>query len=320
MKLFAHNLYCGWQKKKALLKNLQLSVAGGELICLLGPNGAGKSTLVRTLAGQLTPLQGEVQLALEGSATALQRFSTRERAKHISYLPAEIPYGAGLTLHEMLQLGRYPHQPEPPAQTQNAVAEAANSLHLKELQHVPLQELSDGQRQRAMIARCYVQKAKIQFYDEPLAHLDLHYQSLVLQQLRELTNKGYGILTTAHNPELCLQIADSVWLINSGGEVIAGLAEELLINGQLAKLYAGNAEVLLPRLSLPTWELAFAAAKNLPTDATKYWLTLAAHKWHKRTGYFPPFAEAEWDGQSWLWNNSAFETMSAVAAASMLKR
>lgn len=233
--LSAHSLSIGYHHPLASDLNLQLNPA--EMSCLIGPNGAGKSTLLRTLAGMQPPLKGIVKL---GQAD-LHRLPALELARKLAIVLTERIEAGNLSAYALVALGRHPYTdwrgrltPRDEEAVQHAMrltgadALAARSIH----------ELSDGERQRVMIARGLAQEPQVLLLDEPTAFLDLPRRVELLQLLKQLSREtGCAILLSTHDLDLALRIADRLWLLSSQGELHVGLPEELALNGSLAHVF-----------------------------------------------------------------------------------
>lgn len=217
---------------------LRLALRPGELVCLLGPNGAGKSTLLRTLAGLQPPLAG--RLAVGG--TALARLSAAARARHISIVLTDRLDAGNLTAQELVTLGRHPHTgwlggltAHDHAQVQAALAATGTATFA----HRPVAELSDGERQKVMLARALAQDTPIVLLDEPTAHLDLPNRVVLMRLLHQLARTtGKAILLSTHELDLALQAADRVWLLPAAGPLRSGTPEDLVLSGAFAAAFA----------------------------------------------------------------------------------
>lgn len=221
---------------RAILEGASLAASGGELVALLGPNGAGKSTLLRLLLGLLCPSRGDV---LIGGAPAAH-LSGREIARRIAYVPqihvTPFPY----TVREVVLLGRLPSSGlfRSPSQHDAAVvAEVLQRLSISHLAERIYTEISGGERQLTLIARALAQGARVLVMDEPMASLDFGYQMRLAEHLRALTEAGYAVLMSTHDPRFALMSASRVALL-SGGTIIAdGKPADILTAGTLGALY-----------------------------------------------------------------------------------
>lgn len=241
--LKTESLSIGYNRKNKVSflvqENLNLKIESGELICLMGSNGAGKSTLLRTLAGLQAPLSGEVIVG----GQRLHSLSQAERAQHISLVLTEAVSAGNMTVQELVALGRYPHTSWGGALGQKdrqVVEQAMEELEVAELAGRSLYELSDGQRQKALIARALAQDGALMILDEPTAHLDLINRLHIMQLLRQLAvRRKKAIIIATHELDLALQFADRLWLLqNKKGGLSEGIPEDLVLNGSLEKVFS----------------------------------------------------------------------------------
>jgi iron complex transport system ATP-binding protein len=214
----------------------ELHLKPGQLICLLGPNGSGKSTLLRTLSGLQPPLGGVI------SIDGLERRSPSALAKKISLVLTDRVRGNNLTVDSLVSLGRYPWSGwlgRLDATDLDRVAWAIDATGIGSLRYRKVHTLSDGQCQKVMLARALAQDTPILMLDEPTAHLDLPSRIRLMRLLHELArDTGKAILLSTHELDLALQIADMVWLLQSGGQLRSGAPEDLILNGTFETAFA----------------------------------------------------------------------------------
>ena len=242
--LQATNLSIGYTRKKhpsrTVASDLNLKLNRGEFVCLLGPNGVGKSTLIRALAGMDKPLEGNIQI--EGSN--IHDLTPKERARYISVVLTEsFPIGM-FSADAIVALGRHPHTNWTGTLSEHdrrCIAEALKSVDGETLAKRQVSELSDGERQKIMIARALAQKASIMLLDEPTAFLDLPRRVELMLTLRDLTRqKGLSILLSTHDLDLALRCADKLWLFGKDKSVIEGIPESLALDGSIASVFASE--------------------------------------------------------------------------------
>jgi len=234
--LTTSNLDIGYVHRKTqnrLFKDLNLSLAGGQMICFMGPNGAGKSSLLRTLAGLQKPLSGKIKLHSPTEKKA--------NAEQIAVVLTDRLNTLNLTVAETVTFGRYPYlgwNIKLTAADKKIVAESIDQIHLQPLLNKKLYELSDGQMQLVMIARALAQDTPVILLDEPTAHLDLNNRVEIMNLLRDLsrtTNKA--ILLATHELDLALQTADLIWLTGKNQDILKGLPEDLVLNGSFDEIF-----------------------------------------------------------------------------------
>ncbi|MBV7330440.1 ATP-binding cassette domain-containing protein [Chloroflexi bacterium TSY] len=239
--LATSNLSIGYRQPRQpvniVSSQLNLALQRGEMVCLLGPNGAGKSTLMRTLAGMQPPLDGSVKL--EGDD--VHRLSPSELARSLSIVLTERIDAGNLTAYELVSLGRYPYTDwmgRLRASDHNIVRWAIQVTTAESLSDRPVNQLSDGERQKVMIARALAQEPTIMLLDEPTAYLDLPRRVEIINMLRNLARQGNcAILLSTHDLDLALRNADRIWLLSNGGVMYIGTPEELVLNGAFAAVF-----------------------------------------------------------------------------------
>jgi iron complex transport system ATP-binding protein len=291
--LTAESLRVGYAvRKKAprlVAGPLHLALWPGELVCLLGPNGAGKSTLLRTLAGVQAPLGG--QLIVGGRPLA--SLSPEARARQLSIVLTERIEASHLTVQELVNLGRHPHtgwlgglSAHDHAQVRAALAATGTA----QFAHRPVGELSDGERQKVLVARALAQDTPLIVLDEPTAHLDLPNRVALLRLLHQLARTlGKAILLSTHELDLALQAADRVWLLPATGELLAGPPEDLVLSGAFAAAFQREGLAFDPATG--TFELhapTGPAVQLLGTGPAAFWTRRAL----LRAGFVPTASAA----------------------------
>jgi iron complex transport system ATP-binding protein len=231
----------GRHQPRVVARNLTTQLRPGLFTCMLGPNGVGKSTLIRTISGLLAPLEGEVLLA----GRPLTRYRPRELARCLSLVLTErVPVGV-LPVWSLVAMGRYPHTGWSgrlgPAD-EAAVHAAISAVGMTALAFRPMCELSDGERQKVMIARALSQEPHAMILDEATAYLDLPRRVELMQLLRDLARqKGCSILLSSHDLDLSLRHADRLWLFSSEGQLREGVPEDLVLHGGLGATFSSSA-------------------------------------------------------------------------------
>lgn len=226
-------------KPQALLSSVSLQASKGELVALIGRNGAGKSTLLRTLTKQLPPLSGKINIL----GRELEKYSMSRYAKHVSFVSTEVVKVNNLRVIDLVALGRFPHtnwlgklQPG----DQYIVDDAIASVGLTHLTYKNSNQISDGERQRVMIARAIAQDTPVIILDEPTAFLDItNRYEIVELMLRLSRKKNKTILFSSHDLSIALQEADKIWLMNDKN-ILQGAPEDLIINNSFNKLFQNS--------------------------------------------------------------------------------
>jgi iron complex transport system ATP-binding protein len=219
------NLTIGYATKgneKVVAKGLNATLNGGELTCLLGRNGIGKSTLLRTLAAFQPSLGGSILLAttpFTPHLSPLTSFNDKDLSRIIGLVLTEKPDVRNMTVRFLVGMGRSPYTGfwgKLSEEDEAIVDEALRMVGIEALQHRQLQTLSDGERQKVMIAKALAQQTPIIYLDEPTAFLDFPSKVEMMQLLRRLAVDGQKtIFLSTHDVELSLQLADRIWLMES---------------------------------------------------------------------------------------------------------
>lgn len=225
-------------RARPVLGGLDLSLPAGRLACVLGANGSGKSTLLRTLAGMQPPLAGSVRLL----GDAVGALPPSERARRLAVVLTERVDLGVLSGWELVALGRYPHtgwdgrlDDADRAVVRWAVEATASSAFAGR----NVGELSDGERQRLLVARALAQEPAALLLDEPTAFVDVAGRVELFGLLRRLAAEcGLAVLLTTHDLQLAVRAADAVWLV-TGGRVRMGAPEDLVLDGSLAAAFPG---------------------------------------------------------------------------------
>lgn len=232
------NLTIGYGDK-IIHSGLNLTLKVAELTSILGVNGSGKSTLIRTLCGLMPSLGGEIYIC----GKKINEYSKPELSSIISVVLTERVNDGGLTVYEIVSLGRYPFtgffgrlSPD----DRLMVEKSLNDVGIWDMRDKFISELSDGERQKVMIAKSLAQESKIIILDEPTSFLDLRSRMEIIGLLRKLAaEKGTTFLLSLHDLELSLQYSDSLWIMCKNGGVECGQTESLVLSGAINKA-AGN--------------------------------------------------------------------------------
>lgn len=315
--LSAHGLsigYAGRSGTYTVQRGLDLQLKPGELVGLIGPNGSGKSTLMRTLTGLQPPLEGHVCIG----GKSLTQLSHREKARVVSLVLTDRIEVDHATAWDIVALGRYPHAHWwgglSPADRQ-CVDRAIGMVHLDDKADKLLGELSDGERQRVMIARALAQDTPIILLDEPTAHLDLPNRveiMLLLHRLAQQTQKA--ILLSTHELDLALQAADRIWLLSAGRGMECGVPEDLVFNGSFGRAFESRHYFFNPSNGNFSMNYHLQRQVSVSGDKTRMYWTLRALA---RAGY-EVVEQADTHIQltetGWLLNGQLLPTVEALLA------
>ncbi len=221
---------------KLLHKKLSASIDKGKLIAVLGPNGAGKSTLLKTLLGYIPALAGDV--FFEGRN--LKDISIKEMATKVSVVLTDKIDDVYLTSQEVIAAARYPFSTfmgRSSANDKIIMNDAIDLTGIRPFLYRKLHTLSDGERQRVMIARALAQDTPLIFLDEPTAFIDSPGKVELMQLLKNIPKNGKSILMTIHDVELALHFADTLWLLGKEGAFETGNPKALIEKGSINKLF-----------------------------------------------------------------------------------
>jgi len=240
--LTAQDLTIGYAHSRAdktvIAQDLNLELHAHELVCLVGPNGVGKSTLLRTLTGLQPALGGT--LLIQGKP--LEKYNNKAIARLVSVvLTAPVQVGA-MKVRNLVGLGRFPftglfdsRNPEDDAAVQTALEMTGAESLAERFVH----ELSDGERQRVMIARALAQEPMLLVLDEPTAFLDLPGRVATMQLMRELAHThGKAVLASTHDLDQAMHLADRMWLMGKDGAILQGAPEDLVLSGAFGTTFA----------------------------------------------------------------------------------
>ncbi len=220
-----------------VLEHLNVSLYAGELVCLLGANGIGKSTLLRTISGVQPPLKGIIEI----NGRDLTSYSSKELSKLIGIVYTDRTLAGALTVEELVSLGRQPYTGffgRLDSDDYKIVNDAIEAVGMSHKSHDYVATLSDGERQKAMIARALAQETPIIILDEPTAFLDVASRIETMQLLRQLAqSQQKAVLLSTHDVGLSLPLTDRLWLVTSGATVIEGSMQQFIENGALNDLF-----------------------------------------------------------------------------------
>ena len=230
--------YPGKGSTKIVAKDIDATISSGELTCLLGANGVGKSTLLRTLSAFQPPIGGEIEIM----GKKLTEYTDKQLATVIGVVLTEKCSLRNMTVEELVGMGRSPYTGfwgNLGKEDKKIVGNAIAMVRIEDLKYRMVHTLSDGERQKVMIAKALAQETPVIFLDEPTAFLDFPSKVEIMQLLHHLsrsTNKT--IFLSTHDLELALQIADKIWLMDKVNGVTIGTPEDLSIDGCLSNFFS----------------------------------------------------------------------------------
>lgn len=226
--------------KWPVLQDVSCSFAAGRWTSVVGPNGAGKSTLLKALAG-LQPFVGSITL----QGQSLASLGARQRALHVAWLGQNETPGEDLVVHDVVMLGRLPHQPWMGGASdvdRAAVQSAMQATQCWDLRTRSLHGLSGGERQRVLLARALAVQAPILLMDEPLAHLDPPHQAAWLDTVRAMLAEGKTVVSVLHELNMALQ-ADDMLVLQQGRVVHQGTCADPETHAAVSRVFDGRVEV-----------------------------------------------------------------------------
>lgn len=242
--LATHSLAVGYgnsrRSQQVILQDVNLTLAQGEFTCMLGPNGAGKSTLLRTIGRMQPLLSGGVEI----DGRNIDHLSSHDLARILSVVLTDRLTVGRLTTYELVGLGRYPYTGWAAGLTpkdHRIIRWAIGATRSVDLAARDVSDLSDGERQRIMIARALAQQPAVMLLDEPTAFLDLPTRVEITGLLKRLTREtGLAVLMSTHDLDLALRSADTLWLITPEREVLHGAPEDLILQGSLQSTFSSE--------------------------------------------------------------------------------
>lgn len=218
-------------KDEAILPPINVSLNEGDLIALIGPNGAGKSTLFKTLTAHINPIAGNIELLGKN----LSSYSQKEKAKLIGLVLTSRPDDMFLKVFDVVASGRCPYTNffgKMDENDLNIIHESLEIVGINELKNRYFDALSDGEKQKVMIAKTIAQNTPIIFMDEPTAFIDYPSKIELFSLMKMLTKeKNKTIIFSSHDLELLLRYTDDLWMISKKKELISGKKDELMHKG-----------------------------------------------------------------------------------------
>lgn len=239
-----------------VLHGVDMDFYKGTFYGILGPNGCGKSTLLKNLYGYLKPSAGSIELA----GKQIKSMKPKERARNIAYVPQDSHLGFDFSVFEIIAMGRNPyHSPLDNLSKDDmdhirTAMEETSTTHLKDKS---INELSGGEKQRALIARAFAQDSEIILMDEPVSMLDINHQVEIMDLARNLADKmGKTIICVLHDLNLAAQYTQHIFLMKDGVVVRAGIPDDILDADIIkevygAEVYVGDNQVTNSKIVIP---------------------------------------------------------------------
>lgn len=223
-------------KTKVVVRDASIEVGKGEIICLIGPNGGGKSTLLKSINGSLKLISGVVYLGDK----ELSSLSVKEIARQMAIVTTERIRPQLMTCRDVVMAGRLPFTDSfgrVSDADEKKVRDAMELMKIQELSDTAYEALSDGQKQRTLIARAICQSPEILVMDEPTSYMDIRHRLELMDIIKGLSKGGITVIMSLHELELALDIADRLLLVYDDGHVEIETKESVLEKGLIKRLY-----------------------------------------------------------------------------------
>lgn len=231
-----HQLSVGYEQK-IIIDGVNIKALKGQLICLLGPNGVGKTTILRTMTGLIAPIKGTVFV----DEKEISQIKKDALAKKMAVVLTEKLSLNMMTVFQIASMGRYPHtnfRGKLEDKDYKIIEEALRAVKAEHLSNRFYAQLSDGEKQKVMIARALVQEPEVLVLDEPTSHLDVKHKVEVIQILRQLCQrKGLTVILSLHDIDLAIKSCEKILLIQNGHIVGQGAPEHIIEEGTIQELY-----------------------------------------------------------------------------------
>ncbi len=231
--------YAEGRRKRILLPPVSANAREGEFIAVIGRNGVGKSTLLRTIIGLQPSLGGTIKI----NGTSLSSVKGINLARIAGYISTETVRVSNMNVYDLVSLGRFPYTNWTGAidpVSRMAVSDALKRTGMEEFSNRYVNELSDGERQRAMIARLLAQDTDLMVMDEPTAFLDIPGKYEIVNLIRSLTRERKTVIFSTHDLDLAINMADRIWLMLKD-RLIEGSPEDLVKNRSFDELFESSA-------------------------------------------------------------------------------
>ena len=250
MPLQAQQLSGGYADKR-IVEAVNLTLEKGEWLSLVGANGSGKSTLLRLLSRILPPQAGTVLL----DSKSIHALAPTEVAKQLAILPQQQVLPPGLTVHQLVSLGRTPHQPwwqwDLDSQSKERIALAMEWTDITQYRERSVAELSGGEKQRAFLALALAQDPQVLLLDEPTTFLDVHFQLELLELLKRLNQQqNLSIITVLHDINLASRYSDRIACLRQGQLWTVGAVDTVLTPETMREVFAIEAAILTTPVGL----------------------------------------------------------------------
>lgn len=222
--------------KKSVVSDVNVEINRGEIVTIIGANGAGKSTVLKTIAGLLPAIDGNILF----DGKNLNDISSKEKARKLSVLLTDKINSDYMTCYDVIATGRYAYTNGLGMLSDDdrkAIDEAISEINIKEIQDKLFDKLSDGQKQRVMLARAICQKPEMIILDEPTSFLDIGYKIEIMSMLQKLVKNNITVLMTMHDLDIVKKVSDKIISIKDGKIDKIGMPDEIMNDDYLCELF-----------------------------------------------------------------------------------
>lgn len=262
MNLFLlENVYAGYDSEP-VIQDINLSVEKGEFISIIGPNGSGKSTLLKTISGQIKPISGKTLF----KSRLIEEYSRISLAREFSFIHSMLEESASFTVYEFVSFGLFPYKKILSFNSREDDVRINEALELTDIMHLkkrPINEISAGERQLALLAQSLVQNRDVILMDEPVSHLDVKHTSDFMDILYRLNRSGSTIIAILHDINIASDYSRRIIGLKNGKIFFNGRPEKVIKYHLIEELF-GNVCVVLKN---PITGKPFAY--NVPGHAVK---------------------------------------------------
>lgn len=264
MVLDARELQGGYGDK-TIVEQVTLALHQGEWLSILGANGSGKSTLLRLFGRILSPQRGVILL----NGSDVHRLPPTAVAQKLALLPQQQVLPTGVSVYQLVSLGRSPHQPwwqwDLTADDREQIEQALVWTDISQLRHESVVNLSGGQRQRAFLALALAQQPQVLLLDEPTTYLDIHYQLQLLELLKQLNHeKSLAIITVLHDINLAARYSDRLAFMREGKLLTVGSVAETVTSDIMRQVFDVDVAIMETPVGLQICPLAASQSSQRP--------------------------------------------------------
>lgn len=222
--------------RKIIVRDVDIKVAKGEIISLIGPNGGGKSTLLKSISGQLSLLGGSVYIGKDD----IRDIPLKEMSKKLSIVTTERIAPQLMTAGDVVLAGRLPYTEGFGLFSEcdkKEMDRAVKLMKIEALTEKNFSDMSDGQKQRTLIARAICQSPEVLVMDEPTSYLDIRHRMELMDVIKELAGEGMSVIMSLHELELAMAVSDRLLLVYEDGNTVCETPRKVVERGLIKELY-----------------------------------------------------------------------------------